>query len=252
MRASDRLLELLEVLGKAHGQTLTRLSQQLELPKPTVLRLLRALEERGWVVRLPEGGYGLGPRFVVVAQQSVGSDSVLSRAPEHMARLRDELDETVSLLTITGMNRVCLLEFPSRQPLRYVHAVGSEGPLYAGASGKALLAFGPPELRQAVVNGELPRFTSKTITSAGELDAELDRIGKRGWAMSQGERSQGSVALAVPLRDALHGAVYSLTVFAPRVRFRSSRREAWVARIHACARAIEAAAAPASDVLHSA
>jgi DNA-binding IclR family transcriptional regulator len=248
LRSSDRLLELLEELAGAHGQTLTALSQRLDLPKPTVLRLLRSLEERGWVARLPGGGYCLGQRFLAVAQQSTGRDSVLRCASPHMIALRDALNETVSLLSVTGTSRVCMLEFPSGQPLRYVHDVGSQGPLHAGASGKILLAFGPDELRQAVFARPLERYTGQTFTDVAEMDAELARIRAAGWAMSQGERSEGSVAVAVPLRDPQSGRVHSLTVFAPHVRFRDESRPAWVEQMNQCARAIEVAAGSSTEV----
>ncbi|MBC6461906.1 IclR family transcriptional regulator [Actinomadura sp. HBU206391] len=250
MRSSDRLLELLEELGSAHGQTLTALSQRLDLPKPTVLRLLRSLEERGWVWHLPDGGYGLGQRFLVVAQQAIGRDSVLRWAPQHMIALRDSIGETVSLLSVAGTSRVCMLEFPSRQPLRYVHEVGSQGPLHAGASGKILLAFGPDELRQAVLGRPLERYTEQTFTDVAQMEAELQRVRTAGWAMSQGERSEGSVAVGVPLHDPQSGRVHSLTVFAPQVRFRATSRPAWVEQISACARAIETAAGSSSEVDH--
>lgn len=252
MRSSDRLLELLEELGSAQGQTLTALSQRLDLPKPTVLRLLRSLEERGWVSRLPDGGYSLGQRFLVVAQQSIDRDSVLRCAPPHMIALRDAIDETVSLLSVAGTNRVCMLEFPSNQPLRYVHDVGSQGPLHAGASGKVLLAFGPGELRKAVLARPLERYTEQTFTDVAQLEAELRQVREAGWAMSQGERSEGSVAIAVPLHDPQSGRVHSLTVFAPQVRFRALSRPAWVEQMKACARAIETATGSSSEVDHSA
>lgn len=248
MRSSDRLLELLEELAGAHGQTLTALSGRLDLPKPTVLRLLRSLEERGWVAHLPDGGYCLGQRFLTVAQQAIGRDSVLQCAPLHMIALRDALDETVSLLSVTGTSRVCMLEFPSGQPLRYVHDVGSQGPLHAGASGKVLLAFGPDELRQAVLSRTLERYTEQTFTDVAEMEAELAGIRAAGWAMSQGERSEGSVAVAVPLRDPQSGRVHSLTVFAPQVRFRAEFRPAWVEQMNECARAIEIAAGSSTEV----
>lgn len=248
MRSSDRLLELLEELGGAHGQTLTRLSRRLDLPKPTILRLLRSLEERGWVSRLPDGSYCLGQRFLTVAQQAIARDSVMRCAPPHMIALRDAFDETVCLLGVTGTSRVCMLEFPSTQPLRYVHGVGSQGPLHAGASGKILLAFCPDELRRAVLAQPLERYTELTFTDPAELGAEIDRVRAAGWAMSQGERSVGSVAVAVPLRDPQSGRVHSLTVFAPQVRFRPESRPAWVGRIRECARAIEVAAGSSPEV----
>src|ERR1700754_1855772 len=147
MRSSDRLLDLLEQLSGSHRAALTELSVQLQLPKPTVLRFLRSLEERAWAIRLPDGGYALGPHFLTTAQKAIGDDAVLRCASPHMVALRDLLDETVSLLSVAGASRVCTVEYRSPQPLRCEHEIGMRAPLHAGPSGKILLAFGPVTLR---------------------------------------------------------------------------------------------------------
>ncbi len=252
MRSSDRLLELLEALGSGDGHTLTSLSQALTLPKPTVLRFLRSLEERDWVWRRPDSTYGLGSRFLVLAQQATMHDAVLACAAAYMLELRDRVDETVGLLSVAGRHRVCVLEFPSTQPLRYVHEPNATRPLHAGASGKVLLAFGPDALRAEILAQPLERYTESTITNVAGIEQELDAIRTTGWAMSHGERSSGSVAVAVPLWDPQSGRVSSLTIFAPQVRYRPAVRAGWVHALRECARAIEMAAEVPTEVEHSA
>ncbi|GAA5190230.1 IclR family transcriptional regulator [Rugosimonospora acidiphila] len=242
MRSSDRLLDLLEELSAANGATLTALSSKLQLPKPTVLRFLRSLEERAWVIRLPDGGYALGPHFLATAQKAIGDDAVLRCAAPHMLSLRDLLDETVSLLSVAGTSRVCTIEYRSSQPLRFVHEIGMRAPLHAGASGKVLLAFGPAALRKAVLAEPLERFTGHTFTDVAHLENELRKVRGAGWAMSRGERSEGGLAFAVPVRDPQSGRVHSLTIFAPEARYRAAERATWVRQLTACARAIETAA----------
>jgi IclR family KDG regulon transcriptional repressor len=244
MRSSDRLLDLVEALSAAPGSTLSALAGQLDLSKPTVLRFLRSLEERGWVTRLPGSGYTLGPHFLALSQKAIGEDGVLRAAPPRMAALRDSIGETVSLLSVSGIYRVCTVEYPSRQPLRFVHDIGARAPLHAGASGKVLLAFEGPMLRKRVFAEPLERFTEHTFTDVAKLENELRKIRTAGWALSRGERSEGGVALAVPVHDPQTGRVHSLTIFTPEARYHAGNRDDWIAQLQACARDIEKAAGP--------
>ena len=63
-RALDRAFRLYEVLRAAQrGMTLAELSPALDTPKSSLLRLLRALVQRGHL-RMEDGRYGLGPRHI--------------------------------------------------------------------------------------------------------------------------------------------------------------------------------------------
>ncbi|WP_277342549.1 IclR family transcriptional regulator domain-containing protein, partial [Pseudomonas viridiflava] len=68
-------------------------------------------------------------------------------------------------------------------------------PLYAGAAGKAVLAYCDPQLVDAL---KLERITEATITSRKLLKEELKDIKERGWATGEGERVLGAFGLAVP------------------------------------------------------
>jgi DNA-binding IclR family transcriptional regulator len=234
MRSSDRLFDVLETLGRAEAMTLTQVAAHVDLPVPTVLRLLRALEERGWAGRLAGGEYTVGPQLIAAASQALQRDQLMSIAPDHLAALRSQLDETVSLSVVVGDQRVCLLEFESSQVLRFVHGRGTVAPLHAGASGKLLLAFSPPNLLTQVISGALPAFTEIT-PGAEALRAEVEVIRHQGWAMSFGELSKGGVALAVPVTNPHTSAVHALTVFAPEARFSEQAQEEWLSALRACA-----------------
>lgn len=234
MRSSDRLFDVLETLGRGEALTLTQLAVQVELPVPTVLRLVRALEERGWAGRLASGEYTVGPQLIAAASHALQRDQLLSIAPAYLDALRSHLDETVSLSVVVGTQRVCLLEFESSQVLRFVHGRGTVAPLHAGASGKLLLAFNPSKLLEQVTSGELPAYTDIT-PDADALHTEVRAIRDQGWAMSFGELSKGGVALAVPVTNPHTSVVYALTVFAPEARFTSKAQEEWLSALSSCA-----------------
>jgi DNA-binding IclR family transcriptional regulator len=230
MRSSDRLLELLEELGTAEAMTLTQLASRVDLPVPTVLRLLRALEERAWVTRLSSGAYALGPQLLAAAGKALQRDPLIAASQSHLSDLRTAIDETVSLSVAAGTQRVCLLEFESSQSLRFVHGTGSVGPLAAGASGKVLLAFGDPKLLVDVCSSPLEHYTEITPDS-DELRRQCAEVREQGWAVSRGERSRGAHALAVPLISPHTGTLYALTIFAPEARVTPQFQDEWLAAL---------------------
>ncbi|HEY4278415.1 MAG TPA: IclR family transcriptional regulator [Conexibacter sp.] len=240
MRSNDRAFLLLEHISEHEFQTLAEIADQVELPRPTTLRFLRALEQRGWISRDDRARYSLGPAVIALAHRYLSRTPVLSVAAKPMQELRDELGETISLSALAGTRRICIQEYVSPEPLRHVHEVGSVAPLHAGASGRLLLAYLTPEARAEVLASDLPELTATTLTDSAALERDCDEIRARGWTISHGEKTRGSVALAVPIDDATTGSVYALAVFAPAVRFDADRNlEMWIAALTQRARQIE-------------
>jgi DNA-binding IclR family transcriptional regulator len=240
MRSNDRIFMLLEHISSHEFQSLAEIADQVELPRPTTLRFLRALEERGWVARDERARYSLGPAVVALAHRYLSRTPVLSVSAGPMEELRDELGETVSLSALAGDRRVCIQEFPSNEPLRHVHEIGAVAPLHVGASGRLLLAHLSPQARAQVLAQQLDSFTAITLTDREALERDCEQTRAQGWTISLGEKTRGVVALAVPVTDTTSGAVYALAVFAPAVRFDADRDQpTWIAALQQRARQIE-------------
>jgi IclR family acetate operon transcriptional repressor len=240
MQSHERLFAILRSLGAQPTSTLTQLAIEAELPKPTVLRILRSLEPSGWVTRTPDGSYTLGPAILGLAGQYLSQDALLVSASPAMRRLRDELGETTTLSRASGASRTCVQEFPSSQGLRLVLGLGEQGPLHAGASGLVLLAHMPAEARADILAGPLPTLTENTITSADALEEECAQIRARGWSITHSQRTAGGIALAVPLPDpAAEWGIAALGVYGPEARCRTAQDERrWLDALLACAEEI--------------
>jgi len=79
---------------------------------------------------------------------------------------------------------------------------GQPRPLHAGASAKIVMAHLPPDVLEKILGrGRLQHLTSRTITDARRLRADLARIRRPGWAVTTGEVDEGVRGIAVPLRD---------------------------------------------------
>jgi len=226
VRGAQRLFIIVERLS-ARPMTLTEVAREADLPKSTALRFLRTLEDSGWVYRDQSGVYSLGAAIAGLAAQYLSGDPLVTAATAPMRSLHAELDETISLSRRVGLTRVCVQEFPSTQNLRLVLGLGEQGPLHAGASGLLLFAYMPAEERARLADNGFPSFTSRTITDLVELEAAAGKIREQGWAMTRGQKTEGGLAIAVPISNP-SGEVAALGVFGPEIRCSTKReQERW-------------------------
>jgi IclR family transcriptional regulator, acetate operon repressor len=188
------------------------LSTLLETPISTIYRYLRTLAMFGFIDRYG-GGYRLGPRLIIGHGAIVTSEELTRVATPVLQLLAEETGETVVIARRIGSSVVCLHEVPSHHPLRVSLEPGSAWPLHAGAIGKVLLAYAPPEiLDEVLANGVTP------VTAASpdetELRRHLEEIVSTGVGRSEGEVVSGSVSIAVPImRD--DGIVAAIGVVSP-------------------------------------
>lgn len=143
-----------------------------------------------------------------------------------MRRLRDETDESVSVNVVDGDWRVCIEKVETDHDVRQIISIGRRSPLYAGASGKCLLAYLPDAEAEAVLARiELRPIATRTITDLGQLRRELRRVRDRGYATSANERVDGAAAIAAPVLDHTGSVIAALTVSGPEPRFRNRMTE---------------------------
>jgi DNA-binding IclR family transcriptional regulator len=218
VRGAQRLFVIVEQLS-AKPMTLTEVARSAELPKSTALRFLRTLEEAGWVFRDRSGTYSLGAAIAGLAAQYLSGNPLVAMATPPMRALNATLDETVSLSRRVGLARVCVQEFPSTKNLRLVLGLGEQGPLHAGASGILLYAHMPEAERVRLAEEGLTRYTPDTIVDFEELEAEAEQVREQGWAMTRGQKTEGGLAIAVPISEpGSRSDIAALGVFGPEIR----------------------------------
>jgi IclR family acetate operon transcriptional repressor len=242
LRGSERLFTIVEKLSR-QPMNLTQVAKAVDLPKSTALRFLRDLEEAGWVARDNTGVYSLGATVVGLAAQYIAHNELVAAATPAMRDLRDKIDETVSLSRRVGLIRVCVQEFPSKKPLRLVLGVGERGPLHAGASGILLYAHMPHEERRRLAEAGFERYTKRTLVDFDALEKEAERVRRQGWAITKGSRTEGGVAIAVPLSDpGDDGEIAALGLFGPELRCSTNAaRDHWLRALLQTAESIQTA-----------
>jgi len=214
------LIVLERVVQAQRPISATDLIEELDLPKPTVNRILQQLEEERLVQREPVNRrYMPGPRAREMAL-GVMSNRALS-APRHaiLQALSEEVGETCNCTMLDGDHTVYFDRVEANWPYRIELPVGSQLPLHCTSSGKLFLAYMKPRMRERLLNpAPLKRFTDRTITDPALLAEELKRIENDGVGVDNEEFMAGMVAVSVPVFNAANEICFTVAVHAPAVR----------------------------------
>jgi DNA-binding IclR family transcriptional regulator len=206
--ALERALSVLAVFERYPGPvSLARIADATGLYKSTILRFMESFEAHGYVQRLPDGQFKVGPTLfrlgTVFGKTQSSRDLILST----LERLVAQGTESASFHVRDGQQRLCLYRVDSRHTTLDTVKAGDHLPLERGAAGKVLLAW------------------------SGGCGKELDQVRKDGHSLSKGERDPACWALAAPVfgRDgALLGAI---SLSGPKERFTPASIERMTAQL---------------------
>lgn len=201
--AARRCLQILEVLAhEPYLFGLAELAERLSLPKSTLYRLLGMLVDAGYVQEEPATGrYSLSAKVLWIGSSYLRGSAVQRCAHSVLIQLSSATG-AMSHLGVWDSGSVLILHTsdPPNAASLFVE-VGERRPLHATALGKALLVGRPPEEIRSLCEAGLVAFTPRTITTAAELEAELDRVRQMGAAFDNEEYAEGVRCIAAPVRD---------------------------------------------------
>lgn len=192
----DRAFALLAAFGATDAAlTLTELSKRTGLYKSTVLRLLSALEHGGFIRKLVDGRYAIGPqplRLASIYQRSFQVGHVIEPI---LKQLSVATGETASFYVRHEDKRIALFRVEPSRAVRASVQIGQEYAVAQGASGKVLLAF-----------------------SLLPASPDYQAIRERFWAVSYGERDPETASAAAPVFGVTGELQGALAVSGPRAR----------------------------------
>ncbi len=198
-----RAIALLDALADSEaGLGVNELARRIEVNASTASRLLATLLEAGLVTRVDGGPYRLGLRLLALSDRVLAQLDVRELARPLLAALVAQTGETATL-SVPGQLEAITVDFvPSSSSVVSMAWVGRPSVSHATAVGKVMLAFAGVGGRMGGVRfpqGELPRFTERTITEPAALAAELAAVRERGYGEAVGEREPDLTAIAAPV-----------------------------------------------------
>lgn len=194
VQSLDRALDVLEALSRLGGSARgTQICDLLDLPAPTVHRLLATLAARGYVRQLADRTYALGSRLVglgsaAAEQAGVAVQPILDRAAS-------SLQETVNLAFLSRATMTYVAQAASTRSMRMFTEVGRQVPCFNSGVGKAVLAT----MSEARIHEMLQRSAAAGFTppDVPALLQEVKAGRARGFALDDEEQEIGVRCLAV-------------------------------------------------------
>ena len=201
MSSLGRGLDLLEVLGSRGELSLADVASDLGVSRATAFRCLTELRERGYVEHLRERRtYRLGSGIKTLASRS-DSVSLEQLAAPAMASLQASLGETANLALVRGQGIVYAAILEGSYALRMSGTVGEGISPHATALGKAILCALPESEALAFLGREpFSPYTDRTRTSLLELQRDLRKARRTGFAVEEGEMEPHVTCIAAAIR----------------------------------------------------
>jgi DNA-binding IclR family transcriptional regulator len=222
VQSLERAFDLLEALASGGELGVTELAARTGLVPSTAHRLLATLTKRGYVTQSSlSGRYLLGYKVVEVAS---GLEHRLSRlravARPHLEQVQQATGETTNLVILDGERVIYVDQVEGSRSVRMFTVVGTAALAHTTGSGKAIMAFGPPEAVSALYAGREPleRLTPRTLATVEALEDDFRRIRRRGYAIDNEEHEEGVGCVATPLFDHTGRPCAAISVSGPSAR----------------------------------
>ncbi|HZQ31958.1 MAG TPA: IclR family transcriptional regulator [Mycobacterium sp.] len=194
----DRISVVLDAFDGPGRLTLSQVVRRTGLPRSSAHRMLEQLVAVRWLRRQGRD-YELGMRLVELGSLAVHQDRLHRAALPLLHELHRATGHVVHLAVLDGADVVYLEKIGGPMASALPSRVGGRHPAHCTAVGKAILAFS--ELgRRTAVNADLrSRKTRYSISTAAQLQSELDKVRAHGVAHDQEESVPGVGCVAAPI-----------------------------------------------------
>lgn len=230
---------VVRVLAEEGTMSPAELAEATGIPRPTVYRLAEGLAAVNLVEFRDDSSVTLSRRWLSLSETASHSLSEWSHASPILTDLQEQTQQTV-YLSVPRKNvaqhpaSVCIDWRPGSALNVMLLKPGYSLPLHAGASGKAILAFGQVDLTDYAAHG-LTSFTERTLTTVSELSVEAEETRRRGYSISDEDVTTGIGALGAPVLSARLRLIGAVSIAGHADEFRDRREELAAAVVAAAA-----------------
>jgi IclR family transcriptional regulator, acetate operon repressor len=224
IQSVTRAAALLEfVATDPAGRTVGEVADAVGVPLPTAYHLLNTLVDAGLLAKSEGRRYQLGARIGLLAEAFLAQMSAPHHLMEHVRGLAHRTGETAYLSAWRNGDATLLSVVEGHRAVRVAGLhVGYAGVTHARASGKVLLASGPPgTLERYLDSHDIVSRTRRQPGCAEALRLELDRVRNQGYAIDEEEFSEGVACIAAPVID----GTLALGISAPVERYQAMKDE---------------------------
>lgn len=201
-----KISSLLEVLAVKQQATAAELAELLDEPRSSVHRMIRQLNEIGWVESAgSRGQWTMGLHLFRLGSSAVQRMDVRRAALPHMHAINDACGETVLLCVRRGFDAVCIERVEGHRVQSIALVLGGAMPLHAGAGPMSLLAWADDAVHREwlvhVSEHGLEAMNLSEPPTIAQVEEQLKTCRERGYAVSDRNVTAGIGAIGAPVFD---------------------------------------------------
>ncbi|WP_408960524.1 IclR family transcriptional regulator [Natrinema sp. 74] len=217
LTTTETSLAVIEAIQELDGATPAELAAALELSESTVYKHLYTLAKHGYVVSDGDE-YRPGARFYHIGMYVRNRSKVYELAGKYVIELAEQSNEE-SDFGIEENGRIVTLFDSVGSSAKPSSRLNNYEYMHTTAIGKAILARLPESRVDEIADRwGLPELTEETITSRAELDAELEHIRERGYAINDQESIPGKRVAGVIAEGPNGRLIGGFTISGPAYR----------------------------------
>lgn len=212
-----RGLLILDLIHEHGSMGVTELSRQLGVNKSSAYRLLKTLEESGYVEQVGEGGkYTLGLKLCKFRERVLDAYEIRTIARPYLEELTRLTGEAAGLSVRKGDEFYLIDCVNSPQYLGVILQVGDREEFYCTAHGKAMFAALPEGEQLRLLKGAArEKHTEHTLVSEAELLEEAREGQLRGFSVDDEETTLGMRCVASVVYDYKGAPVGAIGISGP-------------------------------------
>jgi len=214
-----RGLACLEVLADASQPlSCSEIAAAMKVSRAAARRVLLTLQHLGYALA-ERGVYAPSAKVLSLGRGMLGKTGVWTAAGAEVIALANRFNEPCSISVLEGLE----ILFVSRDSTRRVYSlrlgVGDRLPAHCSASGKMLLALlSDKELNSRLSSARLERRGPASLTQVRSLKGALKQAREAGFAVAVDEMEEGTISIAVPIREREGRAIAAMSVASQRSR----------------------------------
>ncbi len=224
IQSVERALRIIDLFDEQTPELkITSISKKMELNKSTVHSLLKTLQKYHYIEQNPENGkYKLGMKLAERGNFVISTIDIRKEAKKYIIDLSNKTGQTTHLGVLNGREGVYIDKVEGEKAVILYSRIGRGIPLHATAVGKVLLAYQKTEDIHRLLEGyQYTKQTPNTIMEESELQTELEKVRKQGYAMDDQENEQDVRCIAVPILNHKNQvlAAISISTLVSRVNY---------------------------------
>lgn len=198
----EKALTFVAAFDAGHRQlTLSQLAKRVGTDMSTAQRFVYTLEKLG-LLRRNRGTrlYEVAPQLLNLGYRYLQGNDIIERSTPTMLHLSKTTEAAVNLMVPDGVDTVYISRFHSRNLINPGIMIGARLPMFATASGLAILArMALDDVETVLAESKFIKLTDFTETDPGVIRDRLTDVRKKGYAVAYQETSLGDISVAAAI-----------------------------------------------------